>query len=313
MIALGIDIGGTRIKAGLVDRTGNVLGSYSMPTPGDLAGMRRELPSLLQRLGDQLARVEGVGICCRGIIHPETTEVERLPGAAHFLEGFRLSSLLGDGLPARVSVRGDNDARAALAGEVAFGAARGYSNALMLTLGTGVGGAVLAQGQILRGARGVAGHFGHLTMDPDGPLCLCGNRGCLETYFSARAMEADILAGLHRGVASSLQTREQNSEPVCCEEIFRAAAAGDMLAILVRDRAIHYLGAAVAGLLHAFDPEVVIIGGQIVQAGAAILEPLKKELGWRTHCLLGEEVPVVTAAVSDQSGVAGAAALIFRS
>lgn len=312
MTALGIDIGGSSVKVGLVDRSGNIIARHSAATPDSLAAFKNSLRALLARFDGQLSDLNGIGFGCRGIIHHESTLVERLPGAAHFLEGSRLSDLVSDATPGHVPVRADNDARAALAGELAFGAARDCTNALMLTLGTGVGGAVLAEGHILRGARGVAGHFGHLTMEPDGPLCVCGNRGCLETYFSARAMEAEVVAGLHRGVASSLEEILKRSSPLCCEDIFNAAAQGDRLAVVVRDRALRYLGAALAGLVHAFDPERVILGGQIVRAGATVIEPLKKELTWRTLCLLGQEVPIVTAGVADQSGVVGAAALVFR-
>ena len=312
MTALGIDIGGSSVKVGLVDRSGNIIARHSAATPDNLAAFKNSLRVLLTRFDGQFGELDGIGFGCRGIIHHESTLVERLPGAAHFLEGSRLSDLVADAAPGHVPVRADNDARAALAGELAFGAARDCTNALMLTLGTGVGGAVLAEGQILRGARGVAGHFGHLTMEPDGPLCVCGNRGCLETYFSARAMEAEVIAGLHRGVASSLEENLKRSSPLCCEDIFNAAAQGDTLAVVVRDRALRYLGAALAGLVHAFDPERVILGGQIVRAGATVIEPLKKELTWRTLCLLGQEVPIVTAGVADQSGVVGAAALVFR-
>jgi len=310
--ALGIDIGGSSVKVGLVDRSGNIVERHSGTTPDSLPAFKATLGSLLAQFDGQLTAVDGIGFGCRGIIHHESTLVERLPGAAHFLEGSRLSDLVSDATPAGIVVRADNDARAALAGELAFGAARDCSNALMLTLGTGVGGAVLAEGRILRGARGVAGHLGHLTMEPDGPLCVCGNRGCLETYFSARAMEAEVGAGLHRGVATSLEGILKRSSPLCCEDIFNAAAEGDTLAIVVRDRAVHFLGAALAGLVHAFDPERVILGGQIIRAGAAIIEPLRQELRWRTMCLLGEEVPIVPAGVADQSGIVGAAALVFR-
>ena len=312
MTALGIDIGGSSVKVGLVDRTGNILARHSAPTTDNLSSFKAALRALLAKLDGQLHDLDGIGFGCRGIIHHESTLVERLPGAAHFLEGSRLSDLVVDARHADVPVRADNDARAALAGELAFGAARDCSNALMLTLGTGVGGAVLVEGSILRGARGVGGHVGHLTMEPDGPLCVCGNRGCLETYFSARAMEAEVLAGLHRGVASSLEEILKGSSPLCCEDIFNAAANGDRLALVVRDRAVRYLGAALAGLVHAFDPQRIILGGQIIRAGATIIEPLRKELTWRTLCLLGEEVPIVTAGVADQSGVVGAAALVFR-
>ena len=181
----------------------------------------------------------------------------------------------------------------------------------MLTLGSGVGGGVLAEGKLLRGETGVAGHLGHLTIAPDGPLCICGNRGCLETFFSARAIEAEALHAIHRGCESALTARfQQRPAEITCQAVFEAAAGGDRLAMQIRDRAIETLAAGVAGLLHVFDPEVVIVGGQISEAGAALFEPLQRHLAWRTRRLLGREVSLIPPQIGDRSGVVGAAALV---
>src|SRR5262249_22468417 len=152
----------------------------------------------------------GVGVGCKGIINPESTQVETLPGTLHYLQGLRLSDLVG--LPLDVPVFADNDARVALAGEVVWGAARGRTDVVMLTLGMGVGGAVLVNGNLLRGHAGVAGHLGHIVVEPEGAPCFCGSRGCLETVFSARAIEGDAWAAVHRGCASSL-TRLFREQP----------------------------------------------------------------------------------------------------
>jgi glucokinase len=180
----------------------------------------------------------------------------------------------------------------------------------MLTLGTGVGGAILADGKILRGAGGVAGHLGHITVLPDGPVCICGNRGCLETLFSARAIEAEAFAAIQLGVKTSLL--DSNSRPPNCDEVFECARQGDKIACLIVERAVTVLGGAIAGLVHAFDPEVVILGGQITRAGDFLLDPLRREVDWRTRTLLRRRVPVVKAQVADPSGVVGAAALAIE-
>jgi glucokinase len=207
-------------------------------------------------------------------------------------------------------VRADNDARAALAGEVAWGAARGRRNAVMLTLGTGVGGGILAGGRLLHGMRGVAGHLGHLTVDPDGPVCICGNRGCLETLFSARAIEGEATAAVLRGCHSRLTDLfAGDPRAVTCEAVFAAAADGDEVARAICDRAIKYLAGAIAGIFGAFDPEVVILGGQIAAAGAALFEPLQAQVTARARRLVGREVPVIQAEISE-SGILGAAALV---
>lgn len=306
MPVLGIDIGGTRIKAGIVSADGRVLASTSAPTPDNLDRLRATVTRLVTELAPDRG-VTGCGFGCRGIINPADTLVERLPGTLAYLEGTHLSTLVPLDLP----MAADNDARAALAGELAFGAARGCRDALMLTLGTGVGGAIVADGRLLRGASGVAGHVGHLTVDPDGPPCICGNRGCLETFFSARAIELDAVAAIHRGCASLLRDRFAR-EPlaVTTEDVFACAAAGDEVARGILARALHRLGGAVAGLLHLLDPEIVIVGGQIAAAGETVFGPLRDAVHWRTRTLLGRAVPLVPPQVTAHAGVVGAAALL---
>jgi glucokinase len=307
--ALGIDIGGTRIKAGIVEANGAIVLSDSAPTPLDLTEFRETIAKLTASLIRAAGPPAGVGIGCKGVIDAKTTRVAVLPGPLHFLEGARLRDLA----PLDVPVSADNDARAALAGEVVWGAARGCRNALMLTLGTGVGGAALVEGQLLRGAAGVGGHFGHLTVDPDGPLCICGNRGCLETVFSARAIEAEAIAGILRGCDSRLrQEYRDRIEETSCRAVFELAEQGDALAMAVCERAVKYLAGALAGLLFAFDPEVAIIGGQIAEAGPPLFVPLREQVWARSRELLAREVPIVPPRSDDTSGVAGAAALYYR-
>lgn len=309
-MVLGIDIGGTQIRAGMVDELGAILASRTVETPPDLEGFVPSLHDAIRWLLEATALPAGVGVGCKGVINPDSTLVEVLPGALHYLEGLRLSDLVG--LPIDVPVFADNDARVALAGEMVWGAAKGYENVVMLTLGTGVGGAVIANGHLLRGHAGVAGQLGHLTVDPDGPLCSCGNRGCLETVFSARAIEGEAWSAVHRGCPSTL-TRLFREQPqlATCRTIFQAASEGDELSQSIVAKAIHGLAAAIAGLLHVFDPEVVILGGQVVDAGAELLTPLRDEVWARSRGLLGREVPILEQQVSDKSGIVGAAGLVM--
>jgi glucokinase len=310
MVVLGIDIGGAQIKAGIVDEHGAILASRTIQTPPDLDGFMPSLHDAIRWLLEATAAPAGVGVGCKGIINPDSTRVEFLRGPLHFLEGLRLSDIVG--LPVEVPVFADNDARVAMAGEMVWGAARGHDHALMLTLGRGVGGAVIAGGRLLRGYAGVAGHLGHITVDPDGPMCMCGNRGCLETVFSARAIEGEAWAAVHRGCSSSL-TRLFREQPqlASCRTIFQAAREGDDLAQTIVSRAIRGLGAGIAGLLHVFDPEIVILGGHIADAGADLLVPLQEEVWRRSRGLLGREVPIVEQQVADKSGIVGAAGLVI--
>src|SRR5579875_63396 len=197
MVVLGIDIGAGNIKAGMVDEAGAILAARTIATPPDLDSFLPCLQDAVKWLLEATSQPAGVGVGCKGIIDPDSTRIETLGGGLHYLEGLRLSDLIG--MPRDVPVFADNAARVALAGEMVWGAARGRQNVLMLTLGMGVGGAVLADGRILRGHCGVGGNLGHITVEPDGAPCICGNRGCLETVFSARAIEGEVWSAVHRG------------------------------------------------------------------------------------------------------------------
>src|SRR4051812_5764848 len=310
MVVLGIDIGGAQIRAGMVDETGAILASRTIQTPADLDTFLPSLHDAIRWLLEATDVPAGVGVGCKGIINPDSTQIETLPGTLHFLEGLRLADLVG--LPLDVPVFADNAARVALAAEMVWGAAKGLPNVVMLTLGTGVGGAVVAGGHLLRGHTGVAGHLGHITVEPDGVVCSCGNRGCLETVFSARAIEGEAWSAVHRGCSSSL-TRLFREQPqlATCRTVFQAATEGDELAQSIVGAAIGKLAAARAGLLHVFDPEVVILGGQIADAGEDLPEPLQEEVWERSRGLLGRDVPIVPQEVADKSGIVGAAGLVM--
>src|ERR1035437_2813247 len=285
----------------MVDEQGAIVASRTVETPADLDGFLSSLQDGIRWLLEATELPAGVGVGCKGIIDPDSTRIEVLPGHLHFLQGLRVADLVG--LPLDVPVFADNDARVALAGEMVWGAARDHSNVVMLTL---------ANGQLLRGHSGVAGHLGHLTVEPDGPVCVCGNRGCLETVFSARAIEGEAWAAVHRGCASAL-TRLFREQPqlATCRTIFQAASEGDGLEAAIVMKAIRKLGAAIAGLLHVFDPEIVIIGGKVADAGADLLVPLQEEVWARSRGLLRREVPLVEQEVADKSGIVGAAGLVM--
>jgi len=303
-LAIGVDIGGTGIKAAIVDIRGELLESFCEPSPRSISALRDFVCSVVKRAK---APVRGIGVGCKGIIDANSTRVKSSPGDLCFLEGQLLSEVIGAG---DVPVCAENDARAALIGEVLWGAARGRRNVVMLTLGTGVGGAVLVDGAVLHGADGAAGHLGHTTIDPRGGLCICGNYGCLETRFSSRAIESDYWAHMHRAAPTKLSISSTGEVPNP-EAIFRAAADGDECARYVVDRALEYLGAALVSFLHTFDPEICILGGNIVAAGPQLIAPIQDKIARRTRTLLGREVPIVFQKLVGYGGVAGAAGLVF--
>jgi glucokinase len=303
-LAIGVDIGGTGIKAAIVDIRGELRESLCAPSPRSISALRDFVGSVVKCAK---APVRGIGVGCKGIIDANSTRVKSSPGDLCFLEGQLLSEVIGAG---DVPVCAENDARAALIGEVLWGAARGRRNVVMLTLGTGVGGAVLVDGVVLHGAGGAAGHLGHTTIDPRGGLCICGNYGCLETHFSSRAIESDYWAHMHRAAPAKLSISSTGEVPNP-EAIFRAAADGDECARFVVDRALEYLGAALVSFLHTFDPEIFILGGNIVAAGPQLIAPIQDKIARRTRTLLGREVPIVFQKLVGYGGVAGAAGLVF--
>jgi glucokinase len=303
-LAIGVDIGGTGIKAAIVDIRGNLLESQHEPSPRSASSLRDFVHAVMKRTQSPL---RGIGVGCKGIIDATSTRVMSCPGDLCFLEGQRLSEVIGAG---DFPVCAENDARVALIGEVLWGVARGRRNVVMLTLGTGVGGAVLINGAILQGATGAAGHLGHTTIDPRGGLCICGNYGCLETHFSSRAIESDYWAHMHRAAPAKLCVNSEGEVPNP-EEIFRAAAEGDECARYVVDRALEYLGAALVSFLHTFDPEILVLGGNIVAAGPQLIAPIHDKIARRTRVLLGREVPIVFQKIVGYGGVAGAAGLVF--
>jgi glucokinase len=300
---LGVDIGGTAIKAAVVNASGELGEKFQAPSPRNVAELRDFFRSTIEKANVPL---RGVGIACKGIIDAESSRIHRLPGDLNFLQASVLGEFVGSNLP----VRADNDARAALVAEVLWGAARGRRNVVLLTLGTGVGGAAMVDGVILHGAAGIAGHFGHMTVERHGSLCMCGNHGCLETYFSSRAIESEYFAHQHRAAPTTLPARGDGQVPDT-EAIFRAAASGDPSAQSVLERAFEYLGALVVSLLHAFDPEVLILGGNIAQAGDQVLGPVRAAIAKNGCGMLGREVPVLLQSAVGYGGVLGAAGLIF--
>ena len=172
------------------------------------------------------------------------------------------------------------------------------------------GGAALVDGVIVRGASGAACHLGHVTMDLRGGLCICGNYGCLETCFSSRAIESEYFAHLHRASPALLSVDAEGRVP-SAQAIFQAAADGDPSARRVLDLAFESLIAALVSFLHVFDPEVLILGGNIAAAGPQLLAPLQEQVARRTTVLLGREVPIVLQSLLGYGGVAGAAGLVF--
>ena len=287
MIALVADIGGTRIKLGLV-RAGVVLTRRSEPAQAELS-LERRLPALAHgwrelaaAAGVALTDVDGVGVAFPSVVDSTRGRIldewGKFPGCTGF--DFAAWARREFKLPLAL----DNDARAALMGEWRLGAGRGSENVVMLTLGTGLGVAVAMQGRMLRGAHGQAGTLGgHLTVRYGGRPCVCGNLGCAEVEASTAVLRE--LAAARPDFAGSALAGEGRID---YESVFRLAAGGDGCAQSLREHSLAVWSATAVNLIHAYDPERLILGGGIMASAGAILPAVRSYIGRHAHTAWGQ-------------------------
>ena len=309
---LACDVGGTRIKLGLV-REGRLVAQCEIDAEANrglapaLKRIAKAVSPFCGKAGVALRELAGFGLAFPGIIEPRTEKILSAPAGkfddAKNLDVPRIVERLL-GLPARIC----NDANAALAGEWCFGAARGCRSAVMMTLGTGIGTSTIIDGVPLRGQHGQAGCLGgHFTAKPDGQICLCGNIGCAESEASTWALP--LQARAHPGFATSGLARLKRLDYAA---IFRAAARGDKTAIDLRDRSIRVWSVALVNLIHAYDPEVAVIGGGIMRSGAIILPPIRSYVSKHAWTPWGK-VKIKPAALGNNAGLLGVTSLFAGS
>lgn len=305
---LGIDIGGTKLAAGVVSPEGRALSYVREPTPANLdaEGLLAFTVSLAERARkESREQPEAVGIGCGGpMVFPEgVVSPLHIPAWQDFPLRARLEEALG--LPATL----DNDAKAFALGEAIFGAGRGARCMLGMVVSTGVGGGIIVDGRLLDGASGNAGHVGHVIVSTRGPRCYCGATGCLTMYASGTGLAARARDALRHGTASALA--DLASDEVTGESIVAAAAGGDALAMrLIRDAA-YALARGIASAANLLDLDRVVIGGGVAQAGDLLFGPLREELRRRACLAFSRDLDVRQAALGREAGVVGAASLAF--
>jgi glucokinase len=304
MSVIAIDFGGTRCKAGLV-RGGQSRELQILDTPrhGSLAQMLPDLHGMMERMaaadaGADPVRALAWALPC--IISPDGKKVVGTFGKFEDAPRLDLAGWARNamGLPLLL----ENDARAAALGEWTHGAGRGVDNMVMVTLGTGIGTGVVCEGRPLRGRNGMAGSLGgHTATHVGGATCSCGVEGCLEAQIATWALPGSARA------RPDFPTSPLAAEPVLdYEAIFRHAAAGDPLAIDLRDRALSGWSALLVNMIHSYDPERIVIGGGIMKGGGAILPVLREKVG-RQATQPGGPVQIVPAALGDAAALHGAA------
>lgn len=317
LYAIGVDVGGTSVKAGLVDDQGAVLDALVGPTPSTsalrvaetIAGCVSTLQSRAAELGNE---VVAVGLGAAGFIDSARATVLFAPNLAWRDEPLRDAVSGRVGLPVVV----ENDSNAMAWGEYRFGAGNGVEDLVCVTIGTGIGGGIVQNGRLTRGAYGIAGEFGHLRVIPDGRRCGCGNRGCWEQYCSARALvrEARDLALVSPTTAGRmLELADDEIENITGEIITRAGAEGDEAALDCFEQVGGWLGTGLAQVAATLDPARFVIGGGVVGAGDLLLGPARRAyaraLTGHGHRPVAE---IVAASLGNTAGIVGAADLARR-
>ena len=304
MNAIGVDVGGTKIAAGVVTPQGELLNEVRYPSSGPT---ERLLSSIARAINDVKDGYEVGGACLAvpGNILATENKVIFSPNL-HTIEGIDLKEEMQRRTGFDITV--ENDANAAAWGEFRFGAGAEVDHLVFITLGTGVGGGVITHGVLMRGAQGAGGELGHMTLHATGPRCGCGNRGCLEALASGTAIQRR---------AREVAAEEPNSglgklaieRAILGEDVTRIAREGDEAALSVLEEAGLWLGIGLAGYVNIFNPEVIAIGGGASRAGELILAATRREIHLRALSPARDLVQIKEATLGPESGVLGAAAL----
>ena len=308
MYAIGIDIGGTKIAGALVSEEGQIIRELKVPTPASNAdAIADAVVELVNELsvGEQ---VIAAGIAAAGFIDADRANIVYAPNLSWRNEPFKAKLASRLNIPVFI----DNDANAAGWAEYRFGAGAGVKHMVMLTVGTGVGGAVIVDGHMLRGGFGIAAELGHINMVPGGVLCGCGQKGCLESYGSGNALlrAAKALAASGEAKGARLAELEREVGQLTGAEVYRAIQENDPGALGLLSDLGSMLGRAVASLVAVLDPELVVIGGGVSAVGDLLLDPIRKSYlehlparGFRP------ELRIEAARLVNDAGVVGAADL----
>jgi glucokinase len=306
---IGVDIGGTKTKAGIVDESGAQLAEVEIPTD-PTAGTKSILTVIedLSRRGEQMdIDIEAVGIGAAGFVSSATGSVTFAPNLVYDDPHIAHAVHARTGLPVVV----DNDANAAVWGERTFGTARGADDIVLLTLGTGVGSGIISNGRLIRGATGAGAEFGHTIVDPEGPQCNCGLRGCVEQFASGQAIARMGREAVGADPDSTILAFADSIESITAQDVAKAARQLDESARDVMRRAGLMLGIAMSNLANLFDPEVIVLGGSVVRAGEPFLGPARDQLAEMTAAQRRRPMRLDVSSLGGEAAILGAAALAF--
>ena len=308
---LAIDLGGTKIIAAIISDKGQVMAReyyLTLAEEGPQPVIDRLLSAIEHLLGSvnlDSSKLHSISLAAAGAIDLDKGVVTLSPKLTGWYN-----------IPLRDIVKGNhrvntfliNDASAAALGEHHFGVGKGVNNLILLTLGTGIGGGIIINGELYSGPCGSAGEIGHTTIDVNGPRCSCGNVGCLEMLASGTAVAQEAVRRISQGESSSLtDIVDGKVGNITAEEVGVAAQNGDSLALEVISKAATYLGVGMVNLVNIFNPEMIIIGGGMAQMGDLLLDTARQVVKERAFPLSAQAVRIVTAQLGDNAGVLGAA------
>jgi glucokinase len=294
-----VDIGGTKIAVGMVDDTGSVLSKLESPTDaqrGYSRGLERMIGMLRETARVAGVEISGIGIGSTGLVHP----ISGAFGDVDFLPGWQWNNPVEDLARAfNVSVALENDADASALGEASWGAGKGKSRLVYVTVGTGIGGGIILDRKLYRGADMAHPEIGHHVLDPSGPLCSCGFRGCWESLATGPALAAWF--------KSNAPAEQQYPEDLTARQICQLAQQGDELARRAIAREAYYLGLGLANLINLFVPDVIVLGGSVMKSAALFLDGIRKVVSQGCRFVPFEKTELAVASLGEDSNLIGAA------
>ena len=304
---IGIDLGGTKCLGVALDGRGEIVAEHRAPTQPGNDGVVEVLIDVAAALCERVPDVAGVGVGVPGLV--DERGVLRLAPNVPGVRDLDVRAALSERL--RLPVVVDNDVTAACWAERELGAARGADDCVLVALGTGIGGGLIAGGRLVRGAHGYAGEFGHMIVDPDGPQCACGQRGCWERFASGSGLGWLAREAAARGEAGAVVALAGGAiDEIRGEHVTAAAAGGDAGAQAIMSTFARWIGLGLANLANAFDPTAVVLGGGLIESGDVLLDPVRAALD---ELSLGasarRRLQVVPAALGERAGSIGAALL----
>ncbi|AIG24898.1 ROK family glucokinase [Brevibacillus laterosporus] len=309
---VGVDIGGTTIKIALLDPNGEIITKTQIPTPvseGEdaiIGKMTNTIDQLMAEQGFTKEEAYGIGIGVPGPVDTDTGFVYEAVNLGIKDTALKAKTEALTGLPTYV----ENDANAAALGEMWRGAGQGTDNLVAITLGTGIGGGIIIDGKIVHGVKGVGGEIGHVTVNPDGPLCNCGKKGCMERYGSATAIILGIETAAKEGRSAYLAKQLAEKGSLTAKDAFDAAAEGDLVAQEVIDQAAFYTGFGLSHIANLLNPAKIVIGGGVSAAGDALFSLIRKSFDTYTWKIAADSCEILPATLGNDAGVIGAGWLV---